>query len=62
MHPTLRPRQWIDIKAIKTYKGDITTKSIAEQFLFEILKIPRLKERLECMMIRKKIVEFYEDL
>ena len=43
-----------DIELVKEYYGDLSTLGNAENYFREIMVIPRMSERLNCMIFRRR--------
>ncbi|KAI9298202.1 FH2-domain-containing protein [Neoconidiobolus thromboides FSU 785] len=51
-----------EIKIVKSYNGTIETLGTAEKYMLQILDIPRLSERLNCMIFRRKFDSDLQDI
>ena len=43
-----------EIELVKEYDGDLSTLGNAENYFKEIMVIPRMSERLSCMIFRRR--------
>ncbi|GAA5950997.1 hypothetical protein JCM3765_004650 [Sporobolomyces pararoseus] len=51
-----------EIEAIRSFEGEISSLTSADQFFNEIIVFPRLNERLSCMLYRRRLEIEMEEL
>lgn len=47
---------------MNTFKGDISEVCNVELFLMQLIKVPNLAERLDCMLFKNKFEADYTDM
>ena len=51
-----------ETKLLREYGGEVAKLTASDQYVFEVMSIPRLSERLSCMLCRRKLDMEIEEL
>ncbi|KAL0245899.1 hypothetical protein GEMRC1_007116 [Eukaryota sp. GEM-RC1] len=51
-----------EIELIRNFDGNTEKLDTAEKFIFKVMDIPRLSERLECLSFQKKLPEYLQNI
>ena len=51
-----------EIQLVRNYDGDISKLGNAEKYVLEVMDIPRLNQRLESMIFKRKFMNEYEEI